>query len=132
MSEFLYKEEGYKIIGCFYNVYNTLGNGFLESVYMEALSREFDKIKIPYKAEQKIEVYYNDEKLKKFFKADFICYGEIIVEIKAETFLTVASKNQVLNYLKASDYKVAYLVNFGSDKIYIKRFINTPKSVKSV
>ena len=132
MSEFLHKEEGYKIIGCFYNVYNTLGNGFLESVYVEALSREFEKNGIPYRKEEKINVYYQDEKLKKFFKADFLCFDEIIVEIKAEKFLTVASKNQVLNYLKASDYKVAYLVNFGSDKIYIKRFINTQKSVKSV
>ncbi len=132
MSEFIYKEEGYKIIGCFYNVYNTLGNGFLESVYMEALCKEFDINKIPYKKEEKIEVFYNDEKLKKFFKADFLCYDDIIVEIKAEKFLSVASKNQVLNYLKASSHKVAYLVNFGSDKIYIKRFINTSKSVKSV
>lgn len=131
MSEFIYKEEGYKIIGCFYNVYNTLGNGFLESVYMEALTKEFEKNKIPYKAEEKIEVFYNEEKLKKFFKADFLCYDDIIVEIKAEKFLSVASKNQVLNYLKASNHKVAYLVNFGGDKIYIKRFINTPTSVKS-
>ena len=128
MIDFLYKEEGYKIIGCFYAVYNTLGNGFLESVYMEALTKEFEKNGIHYKKEQKIEVFYQEEKLKKYFKADFLCYDDIIVEIKAEKFLSVASKNQVLNYLKASQHKVAYLVNFGSDKIYIKCFINTPKS----
>ena len=131
MSEFLYKEEGFKIIGCFYAVYNSLGNGFLESVYMEALSKEFDKNEIPYSKEEKIEVYYKDEKLKKFFKADFLCYNDIIVEIKAEKFLSEASRNQTLNYLKASNHRVAYLVNFGSDKIYIKRFINTTKSEKS-
>ena len=128
MTDFLYKEEGYKIIGCFYTVYNTLGNGFLESVYMEAMSKEFDKNGIPYKREEKIEVFYNYEKLKKYFKADFLCYNDIIVEIKAEKFISEASKSQVLNYLKASNHKIAYLANFGSDKIFIKRFINTTKS----
>ena len=129
MTDFLYKEEGYKIIGCFYTVYNTLGHGFLESVYLEALSKEFEKNMTPYIREEKIDVFYQDEKLKKYFRADFLCYNDIIIEVKAEKFTSRASKEQVLNYLKASNHKVAYLINFGSDKIYIKRFINTPKSV---
>lgn len=126
---FLYKDEGYKIIGCFYAVYNTLGNGFLESVYVEALSKEFTRNEIPFVREEKIEVFYNDEKLRKFFKADFVCYKDIIVELKAEKFTSHASINQVLNYLKASKHKVAYLVNFGGEHIMIRRFINTPPSV---
>lgn len=88
MDDFIYKDEGFKIIGCFYAVYNTLGPGFLESVYQEALEKEFIKNNILYKKEQKVEVYYDDDKLKKYFKADFICYEKIIVEVKAQKFIT--------------------------------------------
>lgn len=124
MDEFIYKDEGFKIIGCFYTVYNTLGHGFLESVYQEALAKEFDKQNIPYLKEQKIEVYYNDDKLKKYFKADFVCYDKIIVEVKAQKFVTKADAGQVINYLSATKHKLAYLVNFGAPKIYYKRLIN--------
>ena len=108
MDEFLYKDEGYKIIGCFYTVYNTLGPGFLESVYQEALAIEFDKNNIPYVREQKLNVFYNESKLKKFFKSDFICYNEIIVEVKAQKFITQSDINQVINYLSATKYKLSY------------------------
>jgi GxxExxY protein len=108
MYEFIYKEEGYKIIGCFYAVYNTLGTGFLESVYQEALAKEFNKNNIPYVREQKLEIYYNDEKLKKHFKADFICYNEIIVEIKAQKFITKTDIDQAINYLSATKLELAY------------------------
>jgi len=124
MDEFLYKEEGYKIIGCFYAVYNTLGPGFLESVYQEALTKEFDKNCIPYVREQKLEIYYNEEKLKKHFKADFICFNDIIVEIKAQKFIVKTDIDQVINYLNATKIKIAYLVNFGAPTIYYKRIIN--------
>lgn len=70
MENFIYKEEGYKIIGCFYAVYNTLGPGFLEAVYQEALEKEFIKNNIPYVREKKVDVFYNDEKLKKYYKPD--------------------------------------------------------------
>ena len=124
MEEFLFKDEGYKIIGCFYAVYNTLGCGFLESVYQEALAKEFDKNNIPYIREQKVEIFYNEEKLKKHFKADFICYNEIIVETKAQKFIVKTDIDQVINYLNATKIKVAYLVNFGATKLYYKRLIN--------
>ncbi|MDD4969913.1 MAG: GxxExxY protein [Paludibacter sp.] len=125
MEEFLFKDEGYKIIGCFYTVYNTLGYGFLESVYQEALAKEFEKNNIPCVWEQKVEIYYNEEKLKKHFKADFICYNEIIVETKAQKFIVKTDIDQVINYLRATKIKVAYLVNFGAPKLYYKRLINT-------
>jgi len=125
MDEFLFKEEGYRIIGCFYTVYNTLGPGFLESVYQEALAIEFDKNNIPYIREQKLNVFYDESKLKKFFKADFICYYEIIVEVKAQKFITKSDTDQVINYLSATKYKLSYLVNFGAPTIYYKRIINT-------
>ena len=127
MEEFLFKDEGYKIIGCFYAVYNTLGAGFLESVYQEALAKEFDKNNIPSVREQKVEIYYNEEKLKKHFKADFICYNGIIVETKAQKFIVKTDIDQVINYLSATKIKVAYLVNFGAHQLYYKRLINTDK-----
>ena len=127
MEEFLFKDEGYKIIGCFYAVYNTLGAGFLESVYQEALAKEFDKNSIPYVREQKVEIYYNEEKLKKHFKADFICYNNIIVETKAQKFIVKTDIDQVINYLSATKIKVAYLVNFGASQLYFKRLIYTDK-----
>jgi GxxExxY protein len=123
MDDFIYKDEGFKIIGCFYAVYNTLGPGFLESVYQEALEKEFIKNNILYKKEQKVEVYYDDDKLKKYFKADFICYENIIVEVKAQKFITASDIDQVINYLNATKMKLAYLVNFGAPKIYFKRLI---------
>ena len=123
MDEFLYKDEGYKIIGCFYTVYNTLGPGFLESVYQEALAKEFEKNNIPYVREQKLDVFYNEDKLKKYFKADFICYEKLIVEVKAQKFVTKADLDQIVNYLSATKIKVAYLVNFGAPAIYYKRII---------
>jgi GxxExxY protein len=123
MDEFIYKEEGFKIIGCFYTVYNTLGSGFLESVYQEALAKEFDNNNIPYVREQKLDVFYNEDKLNKYFKTDFICYDKIIVEVKAQRFVTKSDLDQVINYLSATKIKVAYLVNFGASKIYYKRLI---------
>lgn len=123
MDEFIYKDEGFKIIGCFYTVYNTLGSGFLESVYQEALAKEFEKNNIPYVREQKLDVYYNEDKLKKYFKADFICYDKIIIELKAQKFVAKNDLEQVINYLSATKIKVAYLVNFGAAKIYYKRLI---------
>jgi len=125
MDEFLFKEEGYKIIGCFYAVYNTLGPGFLESVYQEALAKELNKNAIPFVREQKLEIYYNQEKLSKHFKADFICYNDIIVETKAQKFIVKTDIDQVINYLSATKLKLAYLVNFGAPAIYYKRIINT-------
>jgi len=127
MDEFIYKEEGYKIIGFFYAVYNTLGPGFLESVYQEALATEFDKNDIQYVREQKLEIFYNEDKLKKHFKADFIYYNEIIVETKAQKFIVNTDIDQVINYLSATKMKLAYLVNLGAPKLYYKRLINTDK-----
>ena len=127
MDEFIYKDEGYKIIGCFYTVYNNLGPGFLESVYQEALAIEFDKNKIPYVREQKLEIFYYENKLKKHFKADFICFNTIIVETKAQKFIIKTDIDQVINYLSATKIELAYLVNFGAPQLFYKRLINTDK-----
>lgn len=78
-----YKQESYEIIGAAMKVYNTLGAGFLEAVYQEALEIEFGRRKIPFSSQQELKIYYGDIELNHTYKPDFICYDNIIVEIKA-------------------------------------------------
>ena len=107
------------------NVHKRLGAGFLESVYSEALEIEFKKADIPYTKEQKLPVHYEDITLKKFFKADFVCYDAIIIEIKAQKFLSIADTNQTLNNVKATKFKLGILINFGEQSLKYKRLVNT-------
>ncbi|MGD1007799.1 MAG: GxxExxY protein [Ignavibacteriaceae bacterium] len=127
-AKILYKEESYKIIGACMNVHKKLGHGFLESVYSEALEMEFINQKIPYKKEIKLSVYYDGQLLKKFFKADFVCFDSIILELKSANFITEADRKQAINYLKATKFKLALLVNFGTLSLTYKRIINSCNS----
>lgn len=122
----LYYKETYLIVGACLKVHSTLGSGFLESVYQEALEIEFNKQNIKFERQKKLPVFFNDVKLKKYFVADFVCYNEIIVEIKTMPFITQQSKNQVVNYLKSTNSSLGLLINFGSSSLTWKRFINTP------
>lgn len=122
--EIIYKDESYAITGALYNVHNKLGRGFLESVYSEALSIEFDKLGIPYKCEKKIPTYYGDIKLKKYFKADFICYDGIILELKNTSSIMRAHQDQLTNYLMATKLKLGIIVAFGGPRVVYKRIIN--------
>ena len=122
--EIIYKDESYAITGALYNVHNKLGRGFLESVYSEALSIEFDKLGIPYKCEKKIPTYYGDIKLKKYFKADFICYDGIILELKNTSYIMRAHQDQLTNYLMATKLKLGIIVAFGGPRVVYKRIIN--------
>ena len=123
MSEFLYKSEGYKIIGACYEVHRYLGAGFLEAVYQESLAIEFDMRNIPYEREKKLTVFYKGKELSKTYSADFMCYNSIIVELKALSGLIGEHESQLLNYLKATGIKVGYLVNFGEKSLKYKRMI---------
>lgn len=105
-------------------VHKKLGAGFLESVYSEALELEFIKENIPYKKEIKLQVYYEGKPLKKFFKADFICYDSIIIELKSAKFFSEADYKQAVNYLKATKYKLSLLINFGTPSLTYKRILN--------
>lgn len=109
----VYKEESYKIIGAAFKVYNTLGAGFLEAVYQEALEIEFQRQGIPYEREKELKIQYDGIELKQTYKADFVCFGKIIVELKAVNDLDDAHRSQVHNYLHATDYKLGLLLNFG-------------------
>ena len=124
MAEILFKEESYKIIGSCMKVHSTLGPGFSESVYQEALSIQFTKDGIPFEREKVLEVYFDGEKLKKHFKADFVCFGSIIIELKANPFIHNDNLDQTRNYLRCTKYRLGLLVNFGEKSLTYKRVLN--------
>lgn len=120
----VYKEESYKIVGAAFNVYNNLGHGFLEAVYQEALEIEFERQGIPYEREKELSIVYDGIQLKQTYKADFVCYGKIIVELKAVSELVDAHRSQVYNYLHATGYRLGLLLNFGcSDELEKERIV---------
>ena len=123
MSEFLYKEQTYAIIGACMEVHRELGSGFLEEVYQEALAIIFDEQNISYEHEVELKVHFKDYVLHKTYRSDFICYGDIIVELKALSSLTGDHEAQLINYLKATDHEVGLLVNFGARSLEYKRLI---------
>ena len=110
----VYKEESYQIVGAAFEVYNHLGHGFLEAVYQECLELEFRKRGIPYGREKVLKLYYKGEELKQIYRADFICYGKIIIELKAVSELSESHHAQVYNYLHATNMKLGLLLNFGN------------------
>lgn len=108
----VFKTECYEIIGAAMQVYNTLGHGFLEAVYQEALEIELKRRGIPYEREKELLIHYGDITLQQTYKADFVCYGKIIVELKAVSCLEDSHRSQVLNYLHATNMKLGLLINF--------------------
>lgn len=112
-STILFKDESYKIQGAIFEVYREMGCGFLESVYQECLEHEFHTQNIPYKAQCPLALKYKSQLLNQFYIPDFICYGQIIVELKAQQDLTDDHRAQMLNYLKATGLRLGLLVNFG-------------------
>ncbi len=120
----IYKEESYAIQGAIFEVYRVMGSGFLEAVYQECLEKEFLHRQIPCLAQPELQLKYKGELLRQTYRPDFICYGKIIVELKALGQITPEHEAQVLNYLKATPMKLGLLVNFGTHpKATIKRFV---------
>ena len=113
MGKLLHEDEAYAIRGACYEVYKTLGCGFLEAVYQEALALEFKARGIPFSEQVEIAIHYKGEKLQHTYRPDFICYDKVIVELKALSVLATEHEAQVLNCLKAPDSDLALLVNFG-------------------
>lgn len=121
--DLIFKDECYKIIGCAMEVHRELGAGFLEAVYQEALAFEFDNQGIHYQLQEVIDIYYKETLLNKKYVSDFICYNEIIVELKTVDKLKSEHYAQVLNYLKATKCKLGILINFGSSSLEYKRIV---------
>lgn len=123
MSNFLYKDETYKIIGTVMEVHNELGSGFLEAVYQEAFEIELKNQDIPYEREKMLNIYYKNQKLKKEYIAGFFCFNHIVVELKALSTLNSQHESQLLNYLTTTKTKIGLLINFGTSSLEYKRMI---------
>ncbi len=119
----LYEDITYKIIGASMEVHKTLGQGFLEAVYEEALGYEFEEQCLHFENQKELEICYKGRTLKKKYKADYIVENKIVVEIKATSSLTSETESQMLNYLKATGFKLGVLLNFGADSLEWKRII---------
>ena len=114
----------YAIIGAAMEVYNELGSGFLEHVYQEALEREFKLREIPFQRQVELVIMNKGEPLKCTYKADFLCYETIIVEIKAIKSLTGVDRAQLINYLKATRFPRGLLLNYGAPSLEFERLAN--------
>ncbi len=124
MTDFIYKEESYAIRGAMFAVHKELGCGFLERAYQDALEYEFKERNIPYEREKEIQIMYKGKPLGEPYRADFVCYGKIIVELKAVGTLESVHRSQVINYLKATGMKLGMLANFGEEFLSPERILN--------
>ena len=118
-----------KIIGCAFKVYNTLGSGFLESVYHKSLHIELEKSGLASEVQKPIKVYYDDQPVGDFF-ADIIVNELVVVELKAIQKINKTHEVQLVNYLRATGFPVGLLINFGEEKIEIKRKVKELKSAE--
>ena len=125
-------ERTYAIIGSAMEVHRNLGCGFLEAVYQEALALEFLDRSIPFDAQPTVRIVYKGKPLNKAYQPDFVCYKNIIVEIKAISGLSGIEEAQIINYLKASGINLGILINFGCRSLEYKRFVHTSSPRKSV
>lgn len=122
----------YAIIGAAMEVHRELGCGFLEAVYQEALALELAAREVPYRREPELPVLYKGKELNTHYRADFICYDSVVVEVKALDRIGGVEEAQVLNYLKATGREVGLLLNFGSESLEYQRFVLSAKSAQSV
>ncbi len=122
----IFPDEAYAIFGACFEVYNRMGNGFVEPVYQECLEIELGLNKIPFAPQNELQLNYRGHALKRKYIPDFVCYGKIIVEIKAVSALTDEHRTQVHNYLAATGYNLGLLINFGHAKgVQYERIICT-------
>jgi GxxExxY protein len=113
MAEIVFKEEAYAIIGACFEVYNDKGCGFLEAVYQECLEIELGLRQIAFRPQAELLLSYKGRPLRQRYIPDFLCFGKIVVEIKAVSELADEHRAQVHNYLKATGFRLGLLVNFG-------------------
>ena len=123
MGELVLEDKTFAIVGCCMEVHKTLGSGYLEAVYQEALALELEVAGVPFEREKAIDISYKGKILHKKYFADFLCFDEVIVETKALSTLLPEHYAQVLNYLKATGKKVGLLVNFGATSLQWKRLV---------
>ncbi len=115
----------YAIIGAAMEVHRVLGCGFLEPVYQKALAVEFTNRKILFRRETTFPVYYKDVELDVPYRPDFICFDNVVVELKALSRITGIEESQVINYLKVTGHETGLLLNFGTRSLEYRRFALT-------
>ena len=123
MSEIIFKEESFQIVGILFEVHNNLGGGFSEIVYKDALEYEFKNLNIPFEREKEYVVKHKDTILNHKFYADFILFDKIILELKSCEKLDPKHIAQCINYLKVSSNKLAILANFNNKSLEYKRIV---------
>ena len=124
--------ETYAIIGAAMEVHRLLGHGFLEAVYQEALELELTARMIPFRREVAVPIFFKSQRLECSYRADFVCFENVVVELKAISQLTGVDEAQTINELKATGLNRALLINFGTPSLEYKRLVfNLRESVKS-
>ncbi len=122
--DLLYEKETFAIRGAVFEVYREMGCGFLEAVYQECLEKELKAQGVPFVSQPELKLSYKGECLLQIYKPDLICYGQIILELKSVKEVAPEHKAQVINYLKATKFKLGLLINFGShSQTQIERFV---------
>lgn len=112
-NELIYRDESYQIMGACFEVYKTMGCGFLEAIYQECLEIEFVERGVPFVAQVPLDLSYKGRPLRQKYQPDFVCFERIVVEIKAVSGLCDEHRAQVQNYLRATNHRLGLLVNFG-------------------
>jgi GxxExxY protein len=122
VNDFLYEEESYKIRGACFEVYNEFGGAFKEIIVDKALSLALKERMMEVEDQKRIDIYYKNEKVGTYIP-DKIVNGKIILELKSKPFLSRADMDQFWKYLKGSSYRLGFLINFGPDKLEIRRIV---------
>jgi len=132
VSDLIFQQECYAILGACFEVYKNKGSGFHEPVYQECLGIEFQHCRIPAIPQPGLSLEYRDIVLVQKYFPDFVCFGKIIVELKSVTAISDEHRAQVLNYLKAGTFKLGLLVNFGHyPKLEYERIVKTDPTLNS-
>ena len=132
VSDLIFQQECYAILGACFEVYKDKGCGFLEPVYQECLGMEFQHCRIPAIPQPGLSLEYRGKILNQQYFPDFVCFGKVIVELKSVVAITDEHRAQVLNYLKAGTFKLGLLVNFGHyPKLEYERIVKTDSKVDS-
>jgi GxxExxY protein len=123
MPDIFYKEESYKIVGLCMEVHRTLGMGFKEITYKEALELEFSDHHLKFERERRFSIEYKKRTLSSYYIADFILFDSIVIEIKAASTIIDPHFYQVISYLKAAELKLGMVINFGAPSLQFKRIV---------
>jgi len=126
VQDFLYEEESYEIRGACFKVFNVLGGGIKENIIERALIKELTNFKMNVKNQERINIFYENEKIGTYIP-DLIINDKILIELKSKPFISKEDEKQFWGYLKGSKYKLGFLINFGPQKLNIKRFVHTKK-----